>query len=212
MSCRQAAEAKLLIWQVNWAGLILTADHSAGALNGGIDFGITQALQTMRQLIVQQLDYDLTPVAGLSLVGHYLNALRPMFKRLDAALRVKGGVVNSDVVRSYLGLLVQGKSDFDAVENFRGDTFYKQALGIGLLPSSPTLRQRMDARSVELFDFVPPMIETLLAGQRPRPCGSSTPKPCATSSSSKASWRSQRTSSAGMSALSPSSDLVALVQ
>jgi Transposase DDE domain group 1 len=129
----------------------------------------------MRQLIVKQLSYDLTPVAGLALVGHYLNALQPLLRRLDAALPVKGGVANSDVLRSYLGLLVQGKSDFDAIENLRGDAFFKQALGIGLLPSSPTLRQRLDARAAALFDFVPPMIETLLAGQRPQygvlPCG-----------------------------------------
>ena len=121
----------------------------------------------MRSLIVRQLDYDLTPVAGLALVGHLLQAMRPVLTRIDAALPIKGGVANSDIVRSYLGLLTQGKSDFDAVENFRGDAFFKQALGIGLLPSSPTLRQRMDARASELFDFLPPMIETLLASQRP---------------------------------------------
>ena len=159
----------------NLAGLILTADHPAGELWEGIDFDIARPLQTMRQLIVTQLDYDLTPVAGLALVGHYLKALRPVLGRLDAVLPVKSGVANSDIVRSYVGLLVQGKSDFDAIENFRGDTFYKQALGIGLLPSSPTLRQRMDARASEMFDFAAPMIETLLAGQRPDygvlPCG-----------------------------------------
>ena len=71
----------------------------------------------MRQLIVKQLDYDLTPVASLDLVGHYLKALRPVLGRLEVALPVKSGVANSDVVRSYLGLLVQGKSDFDAIEN-----------------------------------------------------------------------------------------------
>ena len=129
----------------------------------------------MRELIVKQLDYDLTPVAGLALAGHCLRVLQPVFGRLDAALPVKGGVANSDIVRSYLGLLVQGKSDFDAIENFRDDSFYKQALGIALLPSSPTLRQRMDARAAEMFDFSGPMIETLLAGQRPDygvlPCG-----------------------------------------
>lgn len=129
----------------------------------------------MRQLIVKQLDYDLTPVAGLALVGHYLKTLQPVLERLDAALPIKAGVANSDIVRSYVGLLVQGKSDFDAIENFRGDAFYKHALGIGLLPSSPTLRQRMDARALELFDFVPPMIETVLSSQHPDygvlPCG-----------------------------------------
>ena len=129
----------------------------------------------MRQLIVKQLDYDLTPVAGLALVGHYLKTLQPVLGRVDGALPVKGGVANSDIIRSYLGLLVQGKSDFDAIENFRGDAFYKQALHIGLLPSSPTLRQRMDARAAELFDFVPSMTETLLSKHRPDygvlPCG-----------------------------------------
>jgi len=129
----------------------------------------------MRQLIVKQLDYDLTPVAGLALVGHYLRALQPVLKRLDSAMPIRAGVANSDIVRAYLGLLVQGKSDFDAIENYRGDAFFKQALGIDLLASSPTLRQRMDARASEMFDFMAPMIETLLAGQRPDygvlPCG-----------------------------------------
>ena len=156
-------------------GLTLTTGHLAGELVGGIEFGMPGVLQTMRQLIVKQLDYDLTPVAGLALVGHYLKSVQPVLHRMDAALPVKAGVANADIIRSYVGLLVQGKSDFDAIESFRGDAFYKQALGIALLPSSPTLRQRMDARAGELFDFMPPMIETLLGAQRPDygvlPCG-----------------------------------------
>ena len=64
----------------------------------------------MRQLIVKQLSYDLTPVAGLALVGNYLNAMQPVLGRLDAELPVKGGVTNSDIVRSYLGLLVHPSS------------------------------------------------------------------------------------------------------
>jgi hypothetical protein len=110
-----------------------------------------------------------------ALVGHYLKAVQPVLACLDAALPIKGGVTNSDILRSYLGLLVQGRSDFDAIERFRGDSFYKQALGIGLLPSSPTLRQRMVARAAEVFDFMAPMIESLLGSQRPNygvlPCG-----------------------------------------
>jgi hypothetical protein len=129
----------------------------------------------MRQFIVKQLDYDLTPVAGLALVGHHMQRLVPVFEQIDQALPLKTGVTNSDILRSYVGLLVQGKSDFDAIENFRGDAFFKQALGIKLLPSSPTLRQRMDARASDLFDFMPRLIETLLASARPDygvlPCG-----------------------------------------
>jgi hypothetical protein len=129
----------------------------------------------MRPIVVKQLDYELTPVAGLALVGHHLQRLAPLFKRIDQALPVRNGVAASDILRSYLGLLVQGKSDFDAIENVRGDKFFKQALGIGLLPSSPTLRQRMDANASALFEHVPPMIEALLAPARAEygvlPCG-----------------------------------------
>ena len=50
--------------------MILTADHPVGELSRGIDFDINRPLRTMRQLIVTQLDYDLTPVAGLALVGY----------------------------------------------------------------------------------------------------------------------------------------------
>jgi len=121
----------------------------------------------MRRIEVKQLDYDLTPVGGLALVGHYLKALTPQWAKLDGVLPVRGGVSNSDVLRSYLGLLVQGKSDFDAVENYRGDEFFKEALGIGLLPSSPTLRQRLDAQAGAMFEHVPGMIERLLVSQRP---------------------------------------------
>ena len=54
----------------------------------------------MRPLIVRQLGYDLTPVAGLALVGHTLQAMRPVPARIDAALPIKGGVANSDIIRS----------------------------------------------------------------------------------------------------------------
>jgi hypothetical protein len=129
----------------------------------------------MRTIEVKQLHYDLTPTAGLALVGHFLKTLAPVLAEVDAALPVRTGVASSDIVRSYLGLLVQGKSDFDAIENLRGDKFFKQALGIGLLPSSPTLRQRMDAHALTLAGQVMPMIERLLTRHAPDygvlPCG-----------------------------------------
>jgi Transposase DDE domain group 1 len=129
----------------------------------------------MRPIRVTQLSYELTPTAGLALVGHHLKSIASVLAEVDSALPVRSGVANADVVRSYLGLLVQGKSDFDAIENVRGDKFFKHALGIGLLPSSPTLRQRMDARAVALGGFVPAMIEHLLERSAPDygvlPCG-----------------------------------------
>ena len=55
-------------------------------------------------------------------MSHYLKALRAQWAKLDAALPMRTGVSNSDIVRAYLGLLVQGKSDFDAIEGYRGPT------------------------------------------------------------------------------------------
>ena len=121
----------------------------------------------MPAFTIKQLSCDLTPVAGLSLVGHHLSRLAPVLGRIDAALPVRTGVATSDIVRAYVGLLVQGKSDFDAIENYRGDTFYKQSLGISLLASSATLRQRMDAAAAPLLEHAPALIETLLAQARP---------------------------------------------
>jgi hypothetical protein len=46
----------------------------------------------MRRIQVKQLPYDLTPVAGLALVGHCLEALDASWRRLDAALPVRARV------------------------------------------------------------------------------------------------------------------------
>lgn len=101
---------------------------------------------SMRPLIVRQLGYDL-PCCRLAACGAHALGFSSGAQALGCGDAGQGCVANSDIARAYLGLLTQGKSDFDAVENFRGDAFFKQALGIGLLPSSPTLRQRMDARA-----------------------------------------------------------------
>ncbi|MGC8509234.1 MAG: IS1380-like element ISCARN34 family transposase, partial [Thiomonas sp.] len=124
---------------------------------------------------VKQLGYDLTPVAGLALVGHHLKRLDPLFKRLDTQFPCRSGLPASTLIRSYVGLLAQGKSDFDAIEGFRGDRFFKEALGLVGVPSSPTLRQRLDAQAALWFDFNSQMIETLLRQSQPDygllPCG-----------------------------------------
>ncbi|AKN53804.1 IS1380-Spn1, transposase [Heyndrickxia coagulans] len=48
------------------------------------------------------------------------------------------------MAKSYIGLLCQGESDYDNIETFREDAFFALALDIQRVPSSPTLRQRLD--------------------------------------------------------------------
>ena len=92
-------------------------------------------------------------IRSVALVGHGAAGKTTLAESLLAAsgaIPSRGSVEKGNTV-----------CDFDAIENYRGDAFYKQALGISLLPSSPTLRQRMDARAAQLFDHVPVLIEQL---------------------------------------------------
>ncbi|MCP4254625.1 MAG: IS1380 family transposase [Candidatus Scalindua sp.] len=91
---------------------------------------------------------NLTTHSGLALAGM---ALRPT--ELDRKVnkiqlpKIKGtpDISNSDVIRSYAGLLCQGKHAFEAIEDFRGgESFFGLALGVNRVPSCSTLRQRLD--------------------------------------------------------------------
>jgi hypothetical protein len=107
----------------------------------------------MTDFIIKKLPYELTSNAGLALVGQYFKRLG-INQRIDPRFPISGkGIANSDILKSYLGLLVQGKNDFDAIETFRSDAFFSRSLGIGCVPSSPTLRQRMDTHSASWFDL-----------------------------------------------------------
>lgn len=70
-------------------------------------------------------DY-LTSRAGLILVGKLL-AETKLFGRLNRSVidNIKVPLIsNADNVVAYLGLLCQGKSDFDHIEPFRQDRFF----------------------------------------------------------------------------------------
>ncbi len=119
----------------------------------------------MTDFIIKKLPYELTSNAGLALVGQYFKRLG-INQRIDTKYPLSGkGIANSDILKSYLGLLVQGKNDFDAIEAFRSDAFFSRALGIGAVPSSPTLRQRMDTHSADWFELVSEINFALLSAK-----------------------------------------------
>ncbi|VAX03042.1 Mobile element protein [hydrothermal vent metagenome] len=64
------------------------------------------------------------------------------------------GSSHGDCMKSYIGLLSIGKSDFDAIENRRHDRYFKKALGIKKVPSAPTLRQRFDKWAPQFIPLV----------------------------------------------------------
>lgn len=72
---------------------------------------------------------------------------------IDPKLPVSHGMRTSDVVKAMVGLLSLGKSDFEAIEPFRQDRFFKDALGLSKVPGSVWIRQRLDTRAGELREW-----------------------------------------------------------
>ena len=68
-------------------------------------------------------------------------------RRQDIPKRSEAQIPNGDIVLSYIGLLVQGKVPFEAVNEMKSDSeYYHYALGLKKgIPSAETLRQRLDA-------------------------------------------------------------------
>ena len=91
----------------------------------------------------------ITP-SGLGIVGGLLGK-SDLTKRLnrmpvDNKMRSEPQIKNGDIALTYIGLLTQGKTAFEAVKEMKDDPdYYKSALGITrAIPSAETLRQRMD--------------------------------------------------------------------
>ena len=118
----------------------------------------------MTEFVIKKLPYDLSSHAGLAFIGKYLKRVN-VNALIDPKFPVRSGVANSEILKSYLALLCLGKSDFDAIESFRDNAFFKRALGLSTVPSSPTLRQRMDAHAASWFELAPQMNQALLGSR-----------------------------------------------
>ena len=114
----------------------------------GIKRKIEKSIQQRKIEVVFTNERLITP-SGLSIVGGLLK--KSEFVRLANRMPVKQKrsepqIKNGDILLSYIGLLCQGKTEFEAVEEMRDDLdFFKDALGIKRgIPAAETLRQRMD--------------------------------------------------------------------
>ena len=95
----------------------------------------------------EQSDETLTTHSGLALIGLLLSKTN-----LGAALNsttipdnLTPEISHADVIFSYIGLLCQGKSDFDHIEPFREDPFFGTAMMLdSAVPANSTLRLRIE--------------------------------------------------------------------
>lgn len=108
----------------------------------------------MKRFIIEQSNKEFyTSHSGLALVGLCLNKLCSLPAKAKEAFPLNPGVSGiclDDIIRSYVGLLTLGQSDYEAITNKREDDYFRQSLGIGKIPSAETLRQRFDEVASEL--------------------------------------------------------------
>jgi hypothetical protein len=104
---------------------------------------------------------NLTSYSGLALIGQCCQAAQVDLV-IDPKFPVSQGMRTSDIVKSMIGLLSLGKSDFEAIEPFRDDRFFKESLGLSKVPGSVWIRQRLDAKAGELREHTDELTLRLL--------------------------------------------------
>ena len=103
----------------------------------------------MRRFIITESEADLTSHAGLGLIGVALNERTNVLADAEAVSPLRSDAMpHATILSSYIALLCLGKSDFEAINGFREDTYFAEALGLEQVPSEGIMRQRMDANAV----------------------------------------------------------------
>jgi predicted transcriptional regulator len=97
------------------------------------------------KFIITTTDEFLTSQSGLAMIGaltHH-SGLGGELKRVLPDKK-EGAIESEDAIVSMMGLLSMAKPDYAAIEQFRDDDYFSEALGLRTVPSEPTLRQRLD--------------------------------------------------------------------
>jgi len=100
----------------------------------------------MKRFILEQSDDELyTSHSGLALAGLCMNKYGNLSRVIGRKMKNTGNLISdADILRSYIGLLCIGKSDYEAISSMREDEYFKNSLGITNVPSAERLRQRLD--------------------------------------------------------------------
>lgn len=106
---------------------------------------ITSPKRLSMKFKIEQSSEKINSVGGMVLVGALLNKLG-LNEAVDSIQTGKGRPVysNSSIIRSYMGLLCQGRTSFDDLTLFKNNEFYADSLGIKSLVSVERLRQRLN--------------------------------------------------------------------
>jgi hypothetical protein len=109
----------------------------------------------MKRFILEQSgDECYTSHSGLALIGACINRYSDLSRHVGRVAKGSDHIAEIDILRSYLGLLCLGKSDYQAIASKREDEYFRQSLGIGSIPSAERLRQRLDEAGSALIPVI----------------------------------------------------------
>jgi hypothetical protein len=108
---------------------------------------------------IQQGNEDINSTGGIFLIGAMLRKIKT-FKMIDGMTFSnvkKGNISHSGILRSGIGLLSLGRTDFADITLFRNDKLFRDCLNLSFVPSEEILRQRLDGiagddNSLKLID------------------------------------------------------------
>ncbi len=117
----------------------------------------------MKRMILEQSSEEFyTSHSGLVLAGACINRYSDLSRHVGRVVKGSDHIAEIDILRSYLGLLCLGKNDYQAIAAMREDDYFKQALGIGRIPSVERLRQRLDEAGDALIPVINRSSRTML--------------------------------------------------
>jgi hypothetical protein len=118
----------------------------------------------MKRFILEQSDDEFyTSHSGLALIGLCINRFSGMPQQVARKMTgQQDKISHTDILRSMLGLLCLGKSDYEAISAMRDDDYFKQSLGIGQVPSAERLRQRLDEDAEAFLPIIKDCSVTML--------------------------------------------------
>lgn len=105
--------------------------------------------------VLEQSNQLLFPSGGLALVAMLFNQTHLAKRIKNSSLKPIGNrkpsktsnpqIGNADVLKTYMGLIAQGKTDYESIDLYREDTVFQTLLNTMTVPSAETLRQRLDS-------------------------------------------------------------------
>jgi len=110
----------------------------------------------MNDFIIKISDKNYVNHVGLLFIANFLNDSK-IFSRINLISKIKkntGFISDYDIVKTCICLISLGKTNFDDVEQYRKDKYFKKALKLKIVPSAPIIRQRLETYDEEMWAVI----------------------------------------------------------